>query len=149
MTDFDDFRTEFQPELDALQTPPLDRWQDPENEGFPTDAYFTAVEKALAAAGITGQGWRDEDWEYSIELDEAFTGDYARLYISWRVDEDSEPLKGEWLPTSGGMLGWFWVPYSDDQKACGDFARSFNLPVLEEPEQVAAAVAELVKGDTK
>lgn len=130
-------------------TTALNRWQDPEKEGFPADAYFTAVEKALAAAGVTGQGWRDEDWEYSIELDEAFTIGYAKLYISWRVDEDSEPLTGNWEPLHSRICGWYWVPYSTDDKACGDFSKSFGIPVLAEPEDVAAAVVELVKGSDK
>ncbi len=98
----------------------LSRWQDPEDDGYPSDAYFRAVDKALTAAGITAWGWRDESWEYSFELDEGFTGDYSRLYVTWRVGDDSEPLSGNWEPLPGGICGWYWVPYSrDDQLTRG------------------------------
>lgn len=124
----------------------LSRWQDPENDGFPTDQYFTQVEKALKTLGIgIEEAWRDEDWDYTLQLAEGYTDGYAKLYVSWRVDEMSEPLKGEWPPTVGGMCGWYWVPYSNPDKSLGDFAKSFDLPVLAEPDEVAAAVAALVK----
>lgn len=125
----------------------LSRWQDPKNDGYPTDEYFDAVIKALETAGITiYDAWRDEPYDYTIKLgdSEAAALDYASVYVSWRVGEESEPLTGDWQ-TIGGIRGWYWVPYSRDDKAGGDFAKSFDLPILAEPEQVAAAVAELVK----
>jgi hypothetical protein len=38
------------------------------------------------------------------------------------------------------------VPYSDPKKG-GDFAKAFDLPVLAEPEQVAASIIALVRPD--
>jgi hypothetical protein len=145
--DRDDFRTEFHAERDAMHTPPLSRWQDPDNDGYPTRAYFDAVEQVLTAAGVTiDSAWREEAWEFSFELGGDSTMGYASLYISWRVDEESSPLTGEWEPLHSGICGWYWVPYSRTDTACGDFAKAFDLPVLAEPEQIAAAVANLVKG---
>ena len=124
----------------------LDCWQRP--DGFPSDAYFDAVESALLAAGV-GINWssREEDWEWTVELaKESYTDGplgWAKhgLYVSWRCDEMDEPAHAD--DFTG--LGWYWVPYSRPQTACGDFAREFELPYLAEPEQVAAAVAALIK----
>ncbi len=128
----------------------LDRWQRP--DGFPSDAYFDAVESALLAAGIgIESSSREEDWEYVVELAPDAYRDgplsWARhgLYISWRCDEQDEPTHAD--DFTG--LGRYWVPYSKPQTACGDYAEEFLLPYLAEPEQVAAAVAELVRAEAR
>lgn len=130
-------------------TPALSRWQDPQNDGFPTEAYFDAVERAFTAAGITiADGWHDEPWDFSFKLGKDSRKGYAELYINWRVGEYSEPLAGKWAPLQSGICGWYAVPVSHgrEQEALGDRAVDFNLDVIAKPEQVAAAVVELVKG---
>ena len=125
------------------------RWQRP--DGWPTDAYFDAVTEAIHAAGITvADSWRDDDHDFTLQLGEAEAQQigYVKLYISWRVGEDTDPLKDEWYCLQGGVGGWYWVPYSSEQKALGDFAKEFPVDVLAEPEQVAKAVADLIgRGD--
>lgn len=121
-------------------------WQ--RNDGFPSDAYFDTVKKALAVRGITVEdSWRDEPWEYTLELGEGCTAGYARLVISWRVDEDSDPLgPAGWQRLHGGLLGWYWVPWTRIDASLGDRAVGFGLPVLAEPDQVADAITGLVGG---
>lgn len=128
----------------------LSRWQDPQNEGFPTDAYFDAVARALADAGVRiADGWRDEPWDLTLKLDDGVAAGigYAALIIGWRVDEESEPLTSDWEGLQSGICGWHWVPCSNARAALGDFAEGFDLDVLAEPEQVAAAVVKLVQRD--
>lgn len=124
----------------------LDRWQ--REDGFPSDEYFDAVESALLTAGI-GIDWssREEDWEWNVKLsDDAYANGplaWAKhgLFVSWRCDQDDEPTHAD--DFTG--LGWYWVPYTKPQTACGDFAKEFELPYLAEPDQVAAAVVDLIK----
>lgn len=123
------------------------RWQ--REDGWPSDAYFDAVDKAVQAAGIDiADGWRDDDCDFTLQLGDGVAArlGYAKVFVSWRVGEESEPLRGEWDALHSGIAGWYWVPYSDEQKALGDFAKEFDVPLLAEPEQVAKAVAGLVNG---
>lgn len=128
------------------ETRTLDPFQRP--DGFPDAAYFDAVESALLAAGVPIElSSREEDWEYVIELaPEAYRAGplgWARhgLFISWRCDEQDKPTHAD--DFTG--LGWYWVPYSKPQVAQGDYAEEFDLSYLAEPEQVARAVADLIK----
>jgi hypothetical protein len=127
--------------------PQLDPWQ--REDGFPSDEYFDAVESAFLAAGIhIDWSSREEDWEYNVKLAEDVYADgplawaVHGLFISWRCDQDDEPTHAD--DFTG--LGWYWVPYSKPQTACGDFAKDLALPYLAEPADVAAAVAALVRG---
>ena len=134
----------------------LSPWQRPE-DGFPSDAYFEAVAAALTEAGVPAYEWnREEDWEvnYRIDRDIVARGPLhctARhgLYISWRCEETDNPLSADEHTPDGGFTGygWYWVPYSKDDTALGDFAREFEeLAYLAEPSAVAAAVWALVLG---
>ncbi len=147
--------TDTRPSLsEAVRTVPnLDPWQRPE-DGFPSDAYFEAVAADLRAAGVQLNDWhREEAWEVVYELadDVVAASAYAwaehGLYVSWRVDEQSEPLT-EGFTAIGGLdlPGWFWVPYSKPG-AGGDFAKNFGIAELAEPEDVAAAVWQLLHPD--
>lgn len=125
-------------------------WQ--RQDGFPTDAYFTAVEHALRARGVLfADSCRNEDWEYTLELWDAEDpredgpmswADHG-LYVSWRVAEDSEAQHADDFGTFQNDLGWYWVPYTKPE-ALGDYAQSFGLPYLATPDAVAQAVAELL-----
>lgn len=124
----------------------LSRWQ--QEDGFPAEAYFEAVAKALEDAGIALEGWNiEEPWEvnYEISPDMVAVGPLRwaveGLYVSWRCDEGDEPKHaGDF---SG--LGWYWCPHTKPG-AGGDFAKELGLPYLAEPEEVAVAVVGLVKG---
>lgn len=123
----------------------LNRWQDPEN-GFPLVEYFNEVAKAVIAAGVAVEtGWREELWDATLSLGHGFRRGYESLYVGWRVDEESTPLTGDWRPLHSGICGWHWVPYRDAQSALGERAEPLDVGVLAEPEQVAAAVAALVR----
>lgn len=129
----------------------LNHWQDPE-DGYPIDEYFDTVVTAIEAFSVTVDDcWRDEPWDYGITLGEGCRKGYAELSIHWRVDEQSEPLTGDWRALHAGICGWYWVPVSEgrEQEALGDFAEAFDLPVLAEPTRVASAVASLVKDGAK
>lgn len=124
----------------------LSRWQ--QADGFPAKAYFEAVAKALEDTGVTLEDWNiEEPWEvnYEISQDVVATGPkrwaVEGLYVSWRCDEADEPEHAD----DFSDLGWYWVPYTK-RGALGDFAKEFDLAYLAEPDQVAAAVAGLVKG---
>lgn len=120
-------------------------WQ--REDGFPSDAYFDAVISAIESAGVeVGEGNREEDWEYNIELHpDSYLGHWGRaaahgLYVSWRCDEMDDPQDQD--DFTG--WGWYFVPYSREGEALGDYSKSLNLPYLAEPGEVADAVKTLV-----
>lgn len=131
----------------------MDEYARPE-DGFPSDGYFEAVAAALRATGIHLNDWnREEDWEVNYELaDDVVDASplaWAEhgLYVSWRCDQDDEPLtSGFTAPAGLAAPGWYWVPYSKPQ-AGGDFAKEFAINELAEPEDVAAAVWALLHPD--
>lgn len=130
----------------------LSKWQG--EDGFPTDAYLIAVVEALKAAGVAIETWwRDEPWDAVIELHESafnpasFPKGTAGLAIGWRVDEESDPLRlsedESWhgFQPVGGITGWWWMP----TRSTGEGIRVEPLAeALDEPEDVAAAVKEIV-----
>lgn len=129
--------------------PELSRWQRRE-DGMPTDEYFTAVEDAVEKRGIIVEDTsREEDWEYNLQLaPESYReGPLAwathGLYVSWRVDEMSEPKHAEDFGQQHGDIGWYWVPYTS-RDALGDFSKPLGLPYLAEPDEVAAAIHALI-----
>jgi hypothetical protein len=131
----------------------LDPWQRPD-DGFPSDEYFAAVSDALRSAGVPLLDWgREEDWEVNYQVHPnavaASPLSWAEhgLYVSWRCDQDDEPLT-DGFTAAGGLSspGWYWVPYSKP-RAGGDYAKEFELHPLAEPEDVAAAVWALLHPD--
>lgn len=127
--------------------PELDPWQ--REDGFPKDEYFDAVVKALDAVSVEVEhSWRDEPWDFAIELARAAYKNgplkWAKygLYINWRTAEEDEPKHAD--DFTG--LGWYWVPYTKPNEALGDFAKQFEIHPLAEPADVAAAIAALVRG---
>lgn len=127
----------------------LSEWQ--REDGFPTDAYFDAVDAAIEASGVgIVQSNREEDWEYNIELDPrsylSHWGSSAAhgLYVSWRCDEIDDPQHAD--DFTG--WGWYFVPYSREGEALGDYSKSLDLAWLEEPRHVAEAVRRLASGVT-
>lgn len=129
--------------------PTLSPWQ--RDDGFPSNAYFDAVEAALTRAGVPiADACRDEPWEYTVELwDHENPREHGPmnwadhgLYISWRTDEDDEARHAD--DFTG--IGWYWVPYTKPG-ALGDYAQPFNLPYLAEPEDVAHVTSRLLAGE--
>ncbi len=130
----------------------LSPWQHPD-DGFPTDAYFDAVETALTARGIVvADSWRDEPWDYTLQLwDEETAPKHGPLSwashglsVAWSVD-DVEPRHADDFGDPADDTGWYWVPYTRPD-ALGEFTRSLGVPVLAEPGEVADAVAALLAG---
>lgn len=127
-------------------TPARGKWR--REDGFPSDAYFDAVDAALAGAGVPACDYnREEDWEVNYQIDPevvargpAAWADHG-LFVSWRCDEHDDALG----PDGFTGLGWYWVPYTK-RGALGDFAKGLDLAYLAEPSEVAAAVRALVLG---
>jgi len=125
----------------------LSKWQ--REDGFPSDEYFDAVLAALEEAGVgVVEANREDDWEYNVELDpDTYLGHWGRaaahgLYVSWRCDEMDEPQHED--DFSG--WGWYYVPYSREGEALGDYAKSLDLAYIAEPREVAAAVQDVATG---
>lgn len=136
--------------------PALSPWQ--RSDGFPTDEYFDAVVAALAAAGVIVESWfREEPWEANFKLlDDSIAngplGGYEAVWLSWRVDEGESDADNAKHAEDFTGLGWYLVPYSDAQKACGDYANELEhqgdpMEYLADPETVAEAVRDLVIDD--
>lgn len=130
----------------------LSHWQ--RGDGFPSDAYFTAVVDAIQARWVlVADWWRDVDWGWTAEIARESYLDgpvgYAEhgLFIGWRCDEMDEPQHATDFTARGEVnTGWHWVPHTKPG-ALGDFIREFDeLAWLAEPEEVADAVADLVRG---
>lgn len=134
--------------------PKMSHWQ--RTDGFPSDDYFAAVEEALQQRRVTfASNWRDEDWDYTIELWETDDSDAPPpesgpmswadhgLYVCWRVDEGSEPRHADDFGDLWGDHGWYWVPHTKPG-ALGDRMVQFELPYLAEPADVADAVYQLL-----
>ncbi|MBO0871824.1 MAG: hypothetical protein J2P19_00365 [Pseudonocardia sp.] len=131
-------------------TAQLSRWQRP--DGFPRREYFDAIEDALEARGIDfTDSWRDEDWDYTLELwDDENSPEFGPmrwathgLYVTWRVDEDSKATHADDFGHLYGDVGWSWVPYTQPA-ALGNYSKPFELRYLAEPDEVAAAVHQLL-----
>jgi hypothetical protein len=117
----------------------LSRWQDA--EGYPTEEYFAKVEITLEDTGVVIlDGWRDEPWDYVVRIDPEGRP-YERLLVSWVVDEHCDPLGDGFTG-----YGWCWVPYTRVGQGAADQIKQLDVDYLAEPEQVAAAVAEMMKG---
>lgn len=128
--------------------PELSRWQ--REDGLPSDEYFSAVEAAVEQRGITIEdAFREEDWEYNLKLASESYGHGPLawvthgLFVSWRVDEASEPKHADDFGQLYSDMGWYWVPYTTDD-ALGDFSKQFLLPYIAEPDEVATAIHDLV-----
>ena len=129
----------------------LSRWQ--REDGFPSDEYFIAVTAAIKARGIPLiDPEREEPWDWAAEVDEAIvaTGPMARakhgLFLKWRCDQEDEPTHAEdFTPIHQLYTGWHWVSCSKPG-ALGDRAENFDLAWLAEPDEVADAVVDLVRG---
>ncbi len=128
----------------------LSPWQHPD-DGFPTDAYFDAVETALTARGLAVvDSWRDEPWEYTLQLwDEETAPPHGPmrwahgLYVCWRADEDIEPRHADDFGDPTHDTGWYWVPRTKSGDL-GDFTKSLGVAFLADPDVVAEAVASLL-----
>jgi hypothetical protein len=114
----------------------LSRWQNAE-DGYPTDAYIDAVDKALAKAGVTvADGWTDGRHDYTFEIASPIPPGYGKFYVAWVVDEHSDPL-------NGGFRGHGWLWVGVDAEWDGErTVRDIDVDFLAEPNQVAASVAE-------
>lgn len=137
----------------------LDRWQRP--DGWPSDDYFTHVEQALEAAGVEAADfWPEEDWEKSFEFSTLLYEDGPLgaqithgLWLTWRVNEptadEEDPLVcGLDALADDRLPGWYVVAYPGRDAGSG-IIHNLGLPVLAEPEQVAAAVKTLVTGEAR
>jgi hypothetical protein len=114
------------------------RWQNAE-DGYPTDAYIDAVDKALARAGVTvADGWSDGRHDHTFEIAAPIPPGYGKFYVAWVVDELSDPLNGELRGH-----GWLWAGV-DAEWAGERTVRNFDVDFLAEPDQVAASVAEFL-----
>lgn len=117
----------------------LSRWQNAQ-DGYPTDAYINAVDKALAEAGIeVMDGWSDGRHDHTFQIASPIPPGYSRFYVAWVVDEHSNPL-------DEGFRGHGWLWVGVDAEWDGErTVRDFDIDFLAEPDQVAATVAEFLK----
>ncbi|GII05824.1 hypothetical protein [Planobispora takensis] len=121
--------------------PQISPWQRP--DGWPSDAYFSAVEQALNAVGVgVCRTDRDEDWDYSVvdlAQEQAHRSGYLEVCVIWRTRPPDQLTDAE-----GSAGDWYWMIFRA-QNPLDDRIEPLALPHLAEPGELAQAVAAVLR----